>query len=157
MRRIAATMSACTATGVAAVRAENPTASGPAHGLFATVASPAGAAVVARTAAAQQAYTIGRSMGVQFHPELTPSMLQGWFDNGGAAYLEEHGQDADQLMARTVAIAADAEARLGKYVAAEGEGEGEGTVEMVFGLDFLFFAWVPCHGLACLQPQGRGR
>ena len=38
------------ATGVAAVRAENAVASGAAHGLFATVASPVGAAVVARNA-----------------------------------------------------------------------------------------------------------
>lgn len=36
------------ATGVAAVRAENATTSGAAHGLFASVASPAGAAIVAR-------------------------------------------------------------------------------------------------------------
>jgi len=78
--------------------------------------SPPGSEVVARTPRAEQAFTIGRSMGVQFHPELTPSSLQGWFDNGGTAYLEAHGEDADVLMQRTVATAAEAEARSRRLV-----------------------------------------
>jgi hypothetical protein len=28
-------------------------------------------------------------------------MLVGWLDNGGSAYLEAHGLDADELVART--------------------------------------------------------
>ncbi len=78
--------------------------------------APPGAQVVARTPVAQQAYTIGRSMGVQFHPELTPFQLQGWLDNGGAAYLEAHDVDADALLEHTVATAADAEARSRRLV-----------------------------------------
>ncbi|MGD9956283.1 MAG: type 1 glutamine amidotransferase [Candidatus Nanopelagicales bacterium] len=78
--------------------------------------APPGAEVIARTPVAQQAYTIGRSMGVQFHPELTPDQLRGWLDNGGTAYLEAHGMDADALLERTVATAADAEARSRRLV-----------------------------------------
>ena len=56
--------------------------------------APPGARVLARTAAAEQAFVIGRSLAVQFHPELTPGMLRGWLANGGATYLEAHGIDA---------------------------------------------------------------
>jgi GMP synthase-like glutamine amidotransferase len=73
--------------------------------------APPGAEVIARTAKAQQAYTIGRSMGVQFHPELTPDELQGWFDNGGTTYLDAHGLDAGALMDSTVRTASESQAR----------------------------------------------
>ena len=41
------------------------------------------------------------SLAVQFHPELTPSMLRGWVANGGQAYLDHHGVDVADLLART--------------------------------------------------------
>jgi hypothetical protein len=73
--------------------------------------APPGAEVIARTPVAQQAYTIGRSMGVQFHPELTPEQLQGWLDNGGSTYLEAHGEDAGALLDVTARTASAAQAR----------------------------------------------
>jgi GMP synthase-like glutamine amidotransferase len=73
--------------------------------------APPGAEVIARTPIAQQAYTIGRSMGVQFHPELTPEQLQGWLDNGGSTYLEAHGEDAGALLEVTERTASAAQAR----------------------------------------------
>ena len=73
--------------------------------------APPGARVIARTAAAEQAFVIGRSLAVQFHPELTPTMLQGWLDNGGSAYLEAHGTDPVALIAETVRTADDAQRR----------------------------------------------
>jgi GMP synthase-like glutamine amidotransferase len=63
--------------------------------------APAGARVIARTGLAEQAFVIGRSLAVQFHPELTADMLEGWLGNGGRAYLEAHGHDADALLAET--------------------------------------------------------
>lgn len=78
--------------------------------------APPGATVIARTPRAQQAYVLGRSMGVQFHPELTPTMLQGWLDNGGAAYLEAHGEDAAALLQRTRDTAGAAEERSRRLV-----------------------------------------
>jgi GMP synthase-like glutamine amidotransferase len=73
--------------------------------------APPGARTIARTPAADQAFLIGRSLAVQFHPELTPEMLQGWLDNGGRGYLAEHGQDVDALLAETRRTAAEADAR----------------------------------------------
>jgi GMP synthase-like glutamine amidotransferase len=65
--------------------------------------TPPGATPIARTVRAPQAYTQRRSMGVQFHPELTGTQLGGWLDNGGAAYLLAHDLDPDAVVARTAA------------------------------------------------------
>ena len=66
---------------------------------------PPGARELARTGVASQAFVLGRSLGLQFHPELTPSILQGWLDSGDREYLLAHGVDPDELMVRTVAEA----------------------------------------------------
>ncbi len=63
--------------------------------------APAGATSLARTDAAEQAFVIGRSLAVQFHPELTPDMLQGWLDNGGDRHLAANGVDGDTLTRQT--------------------------------------------------------
>jgi GMP synthase-like glutamine amidotransferase len=78
--------------------------------------APPGARVLARTAAAEQAFVVGRSLGVQFHPELTPTMLRGWLANGGAAYLEAHGTAPEPLLAQTDAMAAGARRRAHRLV-----------------------------------------
>jgi GMP synthase-like glutamine amidotransferase len=70
--------------------------------------APPGARIVARTPDAEQAFVLGRSLAVQFHPELTPLMLRGWLANGGDAYLRHHGIDVHDLLARTDAEAPDA-------------------------------------------------
>jgi GMP synthase-like glutamine amidotransferase len=62
---------------------------------------PPGAIEVARTAQASQAFTLNRSMAVQFHPELVPATLRGWNDNGGSEYLRARGIDPAQLEALT--------------------------------------------------------
>ena len=72
---------------------------------------PPGATTFASTPVGPQAYTIGRSLGLQFHPELTPSQLVAWLDNGGDAALEAHGLDRATLVAETESIADAAEAR----------------------------------------------
>jgi GMP synthase-like glutamine amidotransferase len=74
-------------------------------------ATPPGAREIARTAVAPQAFIIGRSLAVQFHPELTVSQLEGWLANGGSAYLAAQGLDAAQLLARTRTEAPAAAAR----------------------------------------------
>lgn len=62
---------------------------------------PAGATEIARNAIASQAFTIGRSLAVQFHPELTASSLEGWLREGGAAQVEADGQDPAAMLAHT--------------------------------------------------------
>jgi GMP synthase-like glutamine amidotransferase len=73
--------------------------------------APPGARVVARTPDAEQAFVVGRSLAVQFHPELTASTLQGWLENGGRGYLEANGEDADELLGETLHREAEAAAR----------------------------------------------
>jgi GMP synthase-like glutamine amidotransferase len=63
-----------------------------------TFTAPAGATVLAHSPAGPQAYTIGRSMGVQFHPEVTPEIVARWAA-GGRGELEREGVDPDRLAA----------------------------------------------------------
>lgn len=69
---------------------------------------PAAARGLARTRAADQAFVLGRSLGLQFHPEVTSAVLETWLDSGGAAELAASGIDADGVMERTRALQAAA-------------------------------------------------
>jgi len=67
---------------------------------FDTFTAPPGARVLAETSVGPQAYAVGRSLGVQFHPEVTPEIMDAWVQ----AYrheLDEHGVDPDRLLAET--------------------------------------------------------
>ena len=69
---------------------------------FDTFTLPPGAALLAESPAGPQAFTIGRSLGVQFHPEVTPEILARWTGDGGDA-LEREGVDPGRLLAETQA------------------------------------------------------
>jgi GMP synthase-like glutamine amidotransferase len=56
---------------------------------------------LATTPLANQAFIVGRSLGLQFHPEVTESVLAAWLDAGGMQELASHGIDAEQLLAQT--------------------------------------------------------
>ena len=77
---------------------------------------PAEALEIARNSAASQAFTNGRNLGVQFHPELTPEMLLGWLNNGGRDLVIKDGQDPDVLLAHTKAEQAAAKERTNQLV-----------------------------------------
>ena len=66
---------------------------------------------VARNSSASQAFVLRRNLAVQFHPELTPTMLAGWLGNGGAELLERAGYDVDALVAATAGEATSARRR----------------------------------------------
>jgi GMP synthase-like glutamine amidotransferase len=72
---------------------------------------PPGAATFARTPLGPQAFTIGRSLGLQFHPEITPEQQLAWLENGGDTDLARHGLEPDQLVAQTRSMASDAATR----------------------------------------------
>jgi GMP synthase-like glutamine amidotransferase len=72
---------------------------------------PPGAKEIARNSAASQAFSHGRSLAVQFHPELTASTLEGWLREGGRKQVNDDGQDADALLAHTRAEEGVAEQR----------------------------------------------
>jgi GMP synthase-like glutamine amidotransferase len=73
--------------------------------------TPAAAREVARNAAASQAFVLRRNLALQFHPELTVAMLEGWFDNGGRRKAAAHGLDPDVLLAHTAALRDDVRRR----------------------------------------------
>ena len=75
-----------------------------------TFTPPAGATVLADSPAGPQAYTIGRSMGVQFHPEVTPEIVANWVA-GGRDELDRERVDADRMLADARALDADNRAR----------------------------------------------
>jgi GMP synthase-like glutamine amidotransferase len=70
-----------------------------------TFTVPPGARELARTAACPHAFALGRSVGLQFHPEVTPAIVEGWV-RGGRATLAAHGVDGDAILERTRAGAA---------------------------------------------------
>ncbi len=67
---------------------------------FDTFTLPPGAELIADSPAGPQAYSVGRSLGVQFHPEVTPGIMDLWV--GAFPHeLEEEGVDPQQLLGET--------------------------------------------------------
>lgn len=67
---------------------------------FDTFSLPPGARLLADTEVGPQAYMIGRSLGLQFHPEVTPQIMESWV----RAYrheLDRDGVDPDALLEET--------------------------------------------------------
>lgn len=67
---------------------------------FDSFTAPHGARLIADSVAGPQAYTIGGSLGVQFHPEVTPEIMDAWV----VAYrheLDQEGVDPDRLLTET--------------------------------------------------------
>jgi GMP synthase-like glutamine amidotransferase len=67
--------------------------------------------VVARTALANQAFVYGRALGLQFHPEVTDSVLEAWLGSGGDPQLAELGVDPQVLIEQSRTLADGAAAR----------------------------------------------
>lgn len=61
---------------------------------------PAGALEIARNANASQAFVLGRTMGIQFHPELDEALLELWLAGSGGDEIAQLGLTTEQL--RTV-------------------------------------------------------
>ena len=65
-----------------------------------TFTLPPGAVELARTPACPHAFRAGRSIGLQFHPEATPAIIEDWV-RGGRDALAANGIDAEALRAQT--------------------------------------------------------
>ncbi|MEU6351376.1 type 1 glutamine amidotransferase [Streptomyces sp. NPDC047072] len=65
---------------------------------------PPDAVEVARNAVCAQAFRVGRSLGVQFHPEITTGMVGGWLAAGGAEQCVRQGIDPGELLDRSRAM-----------------------------------------------------
>ncbi|MGC0416281.1 type 1 glutamine amidotransferase [Embleya sp. AB8] len=58
---------------------------------------PPGGREIARSPIGPQAYVVGRSLGVQFHPEVTPDVAGAWLDHGGDVQAAELDLDLAEL------------------------------------------------------------
>jgi GMP synthase-like glutamine amidotransferase len=72
---------------------------------------PPGAVELARNGRAAQAFAIGHSVGLQFHPELDGPLLEAWLANDGAEAIA-FGLDLDELRSETARLHSDAAHRL---------------------------------------------
>ncbi|MGW2233362.1 type 1 glutamine amidotransferase [Streptomyces sp. NPDC001759] len=89
---------------------------------------PPGAREVARNAVCAQAFRAGRSLGVQFHPEITTAMVRGWIETGGAQQCVRHGVDPAELL--TVSRAMEPTARVNARRLVDGFlGQAVGSVD----------------------------
>jgi hypothetical protein len=61
---------------------------------------PDGATEIARTAVSPQAFRIGRSVGTQFHPEVTTELVDRWISMDEKE-LRAHGVDPTVMAARS--------------------------------------------------------
>jgi GMP synthase-like glutamine amidotransferase len=67
---------------------------------FDSFSTPPGARLVAETDAGPQAFVSGRHLGVQFHPEVTPEIMDGWVRTYRHE-LDDEGVDPDALLDET--------------------------------------------------------
>jgi GMP synthase-like glutamine amidotransferase len=63
-----------------------------------------------------QAFTIGRHLAVQFHPEVDGDQMRMWLDVGGRQEALNAGADPDALLAQAYAEEPDSRARAGRLV-----------------------------------------
>lgn len=77
---------------------------------------PAGVPALAATSVSDQAFAVGRSLGLQFHPEVTESVLDAWLSFGGAAELTAAGVDPGRLLADARSLASGAATRARELV-----------------------------------------
>ena len=76
---------------------------------FDTFTVPPGAELVADSEAGPQAFVAGRSLGIQFHPEVTTEIMDTWVQVYGHE-LDDEGVDPDALLEETKRLAAPARA-----------------------------------------------
>jgi GMP synthase-like glutamine amidotransferase len=62
---------------------------------------PSGAIALADSPVSPQAFLAGRSLGLQFHPEVTSSIVAHWSRGAGADELNSAGIDPGQLLEET--------------------------------------------------------
>jgi GMP synthase-like glutamine amidotransferase len=65
-----------------------------------TFTLPPGADELARSPVCAHAFRVGRSVGLQFHPEVTPAIIEGWV-RGGRDTLARNRLDGDAMNAQT--------------------------------------------------------
>jgi GMP synthase-like glutamine amidotransferase len=72
-----------------------------------TFTAPPGARELRSNGTGLQSYRLRRHLAIQFHPEVTPAIVDGWISVGGRE-LAEQALDAEAIRARTAREAARA-------------------------------------------------
>ena len=72
---------------------------------------PSGATVLAESPVGPQVIVCGRSMGVQFHPEASESIVRKWASGEGSAELTAYGTTTSALLTETSSRVEEAERR----------------------------------------------
>ncbi|AFM17900.1 GMP synthase family protein [Mycolicibacterium chubuense NBB4] len=73
---------------------------------------PPGATELARTPNSSQAFVLGRTMALQFHPEVDTELLTRWLAEDHDGDVAAAGLDHDQLLTRTTELADDTAVRI---------------------------------------------
>lgn len=73
---------------------------------------PPGATEIARTANASQGFVLGRTLGLQFHPEVDLGLLEGWLADDRNCEVAGVGLTHDELRSATRALESDAARRI---------------------------------------------
>lgn len=73
---------------------------------------PPGATEIARTPNASQAFVLGRTLALQFHPEVDADLLKVWLAADRDGDVLAAGLDHDELISRTTELAADTAPRI---------------------------------------------
>lgn len=77
---------------------------------------PPGAVEVARTASASQAFLLGRTLALQFHPEIDHRLLDLWLADDRDGEVADFGSTHAELRSRTRQLTADAAVRSRRLV-----------------------------------------
>ena len=77
---------------------------------------PPGAIELARTPDASQAFTLGRSLALQFHPEVDVALLETWISDDDIGELAAAGLNPADLLTRTTELARDVAPRIRSLV-----------------------------------------
>lgn len=77
---------------------------------------PEGATRLAYNDSGVQAFSFGRSLAVQFHPEVTASLLESWCAVGGDRKLMDAGIEPDELVEETERLARETQPALERMI-----------------------------------------
>lgn len=73
---------------------------------------PPGAVELARSDLCSQAFRIGRSLGLQFHPEIDEAMIETWVGGCEPGYLARYAIDPEALVAQSRRLIPETEAAM---------------------------------------------
>ncbi len=78
--------------------------------------TPEGAEELAANEVGPQAFRVGRSLAVQFHPEISAGPLLAWYDSGEEGRLQHAGFDTQRVLDDTIRLEDEARLRVRRLI-----------------------------------------